>query len=67
MQKKLSIVAIFAVLGLAACSQGTDIERALVGGAAGCLAGDIVQEGECLTGAILGAGAGALADDLNNF
>lgn len=63
MYKKLSLVAVFAIFGLSACSQGTDLERAAVGGLAGCLVGDALDEGKCLTGALLGAGAGALADD----
>ena len=65
MQKKLSILAILSVMGLSACSQGTDLERAAIGGALGCFAGDVIQEGECLTGAAIGAGAGALADDIS--
>lgn len=65
MQKTLSLVAILATLGLAACSQGTDLERAMVGGAAGCVAGELIDDGECLVGAAIGAGAGALADDFN--
>lgn len=65
MQKKLPYLAIFAVLGLTACSQGTDMERALVGGAAGCVVGELIDDGECLVGAAVGAGAGALADDVS--
>ena len=63
MQKKLPFVFIAALMGLAACSQGTDIERAAVGGLAGCLLGNAIDEGKCLTGGILGAATGALADD----
>ena len=70
MQTKLSLVAIMAVFTLSACgggslgSRGTDLERAAIGGLAGCVAGDLIDEGKCITGAILGAGAGALVDDL---
>ena len=63
MQKKFTFIVIAAVLGLSACNQGTDLERAAVGGLAGCLVGDIISEGSCIKGGILGAGAGALADD----
>ena len=63
MQKSLILIA--TLVGLAACSQGTDLERAAVGGLAGCLAGDLINEGSCLVGAAVGAGAGALADDIN--
>jgi len=65
MQKNLSFIAIATILGLSACSQGTDIERAMVGGAAGCVVGELIDNGECLVGAAIGAGAGALADDIN--
>lgn len=65
MQKTFSFLAVAATLGLAACSQGSDIDRALVGGAAGCILGEIIDDGECLVGAAVGAGAGALADDIN--
>ena len=65
MQTKFSFLAIAAILGLAACSQGTDLERALVGAGAGCLVADAFDEGECLAGAAIGGAAGALADDFN--
>lgn len=67
MQFKLSILAIAAILGLSACSQGTDLERALIGAGAGCLAGEIIDDGECLVGAAVGGAAGALADDVNTY
>ena len=62
--QKLSFFAVVAILGLSACSQGTDLERAMVGGAAGCVVGELIDNGECLVGAAIGAGAGALADDV---
>lgn len=65
MQTKLSLLALAAILGLSACSQGTDLERALIGAGAGCIAGEIIDEGECLVGAAVGGAAGALADDVN--
>lgn len=64
MQKKLPFVIIAALLGVAGCTQGTDLERAAVGGVAGCLVGEIIDDGECLTGAVVGAAGGALADDI---
>ncbi len=64
MQKKFSIALIAAVLGLSACSQGSDLERAAVGGLAGCVIGDALSEGSCIKGGILGAGLGALANDI---
>ncbi len=64
MDKKLAVIAVAALLGLAACNTGSDLERAVVGGAAGCLVGDFIEEGECLTGAAIGAAGGALANDI---
>jgi hypothetical protein len=67
MQKTFALLAIAATFGLSACSQGTDLERALVGAGAGCLAGEIIDDGECLVGAAIGGAAGALADDVNRY
>lgn len=67
MQKTLPFIAVAAILGLSACSQGTDLERALIGAGAGCLAGEIIDDGECLVGAAVGGAAGALADDVNRY
>ena len=53
-----------AILGLAACDQGSDLERAIIGGVAGCAAGELLEDGECISGAAVGAAAGALADDI---
>ena len=64
MQKKLSFALIAAILGLSACRQGSDLERAAVGGLAGCVVGDAISEGSCIKGGILGAGLGALANDI---
>lgn len=67
MQKNFALLAVAAILGLSACSQGTDLERALVGAGAGCLAGEIIDDGECLVGAAIGGAAGALADDVDRY
>ena len=67
MHKNIVLLAIAAILTLSACSQGTDLERALVGAGAGCLAGEIIDDGECLVGAAIGGAAGALADDVNRY
>ncbi len=64
MQKTLSFAIIAALIALAGCSQGSDLERAAVGGAAGCLIGEILEDGKCLTGAAVGAAGGALANDI---
>ncbi|MDD9921398.1 MAG: hypothetical protein OXQ92_03820 [Boseongicola sp.] len=64
MQKKLSFLAIAALLGVTACNEGSDLERAIVGAAIGCAAGEIFEDGECISGAAVGAAAGALANDI---
>jgi len=64
MQNNISFLALAALIGLAACSQGSDLERALIGAGAGCIAGEIIDDGECLVGAAVGGAAGALADDI---
>lgn len=58
----LAFGAIF-VLSLAGCLR-TDGERAIAGGAAGAVAADVLDINPLL-GAAVGAGAGALCDDLN--
>ena len=62
MQKTTTIL-IAALLGLSACSQGSDLDRAMLGGLAGCVAGELYEDGECLSGAAIGAAGGALAAD----
>ncbi|MCG6883182.1 MAG: YMGG-like glycine zipper-containing protein [Silicimonas sp.] len=64
MQKKLPFLVFAAILGLSACNSNSDLERALIGAGAGCIAGEIIDDGECLTGAAVGGAAGALYDDI---
>lgn len=63
--QKLSTLTIIAFLSVSACSTGTDLERAAVGAVGGCLVGDAFDEGSCIRGAVVGAGVGALADDIS--
>ena len=64
MQKRIGFIAFAALIGLAACDRGSDLERAIFGAAIGCAAGEVLQDGECISGAAVGAAAGALADDI---
>ena len=64
MQNNKFLLAIAATLFVAGCNQGSDLERAIIGGAIGCAAGEIFEEGECISGAAVGAAAGALSDDI---
>ena len=62
--QKTSAILVIALLGLTACNTGSDLDRAIVGGLIGCAAGEVYQDGECLSGAAVGAAAGALSDDI---
>lgn len=64
MAKFCKIVALVALAGVvSACDQGTDLQRAGVGGLAG---GGIAAatHGNVVEGAAIGAAAGALSDDV---
>lgn len=63
---KLAPFALFAaVAAIAACDElDSDLERAAVGAAIGCAAGEILVDGRCIEGAIIGGAAGAIADDI---
>lgn len=63
MNVKLWTASIACLVTLSACDPiDTDLERAAVGGALGCAAGETVVEGRCVEGAIIGAGVGVLLD-----
>lgn len=63
---KFTPFALFAAItALAACDEiNSDLERAAVGAAIGCAAGEVLVDGRCIEGAILGGAAGALSDDI---
>lgn len=65
MQKIISLAAIVAVLGLAACGD-TDLERGATGAGIGAV-GAIALDADPLTGAAVGAAAGVLCDDVTNM
>ncbi len=60
---KSIIFASIAAVGLSGCLE-TDGERALVGAAGGCLANEVLRDGDCVNGALVGAVGGALFDDV---
>lgn len=65
MRKSTPLALILALTGLAACDRiDTDLERAAVGAAAGCVAGEVLVNGRCVEGAIIGGAAGALSNDI---
>ncbi|MEO0502754.1 MAG: hypothetical protein AAFZ14_05475 [Pseudomonadota bacterium] len=61
MSKILVLPATLAVLSLAACGDD-NIERAVVGAAIGCAAGEVLVDGRCVEGAVVGAGVGVLTN-----
>ena len=65
--KKQTAIILITLLGVSACSTGSDLERAAVGALGGCVVGDALNEGNCIKGAVVGAGVGALSDDVNLF
>jgi hypothetical protein len=63
MQKILSLTAVVAILGVSACdSANSNLERAIIGGAIGCAAGEVLADGRCVEGAAVGAGIGVLTN-----
>lgn len=63
MQRLVAIIFVSSTLGLSACDEvDSDLERGVVGAAIGCAAGEVLVDGRCLEGAIVGAGVGVLID-----
>lgn len=64
MQKTTPIAAILMLAGLAACDEiDSDLERAAVGAAIGCVAGEVLVDGKCVEGAVVGGATGAVVDE----
>ena len=61
---RIFIVAILAsTVSLSACNEvDSGLERAVIGAAIGCAAGQILVDGRCVEGAIVGAGVGVLTN-----
>ncbi|WP_299283481.1 hypothetical protein [uncultured Tateyamaria sp.] len=62
MRKFLTITAVITTTGLAACGDSSNLERAAIGGAIGCAAGEVIANGRCVEGAVVGAGVGVLTN-----
>jgi hypothetical protein len=63
MRRLIAIIVASSTLGLSACDAvDSDLERAVVGAAIGCAAGQVLVDGRCVEGAIVGAGVGVLID-----
>ena len=64
MRKIVCIAMLTTIVGLAGCDKvDTDLERAIVGAAIGCAAGEVLVDGKCVEGAIIGGAAGVVSDD----
>jgi len=63
MQRLVAITLVSSTLGLSACDEvDSDLERAVIGAAIGCAAGQVLVDGRCVEGAIVGAGVGVLTN-----
>ncbi len=63
MKRLMALFLASPTLGLLACAEiDSDLERAVVGAAIGCAAGEILVEGRCVEGAVVGAGVGVLTN-----
>jgi hypothetical protein len=63
MRNLVNVVAAVSVIGLGACSTtNSDLERAVVGAAIGCAAGQVLVNGRCVEGALVGAGVAVLTN-----
>ncbi len=58
MKKSIALMAVAAVMGLSACN--STLERAVVGAAIGCVAGQVLVNGRCVEGAVVGGGVGVI-------
>ncbi|MGB3407839.1 MAG: hypothetical protein WBA67_10125 [Jannaschia sp.] len=64
MYRKFIVPAAVVVTLLSGCVQDGDIERGAIGAGIGCLAGEVLRDGACVEGAVLGGGAGVLSNRL---
>lgn len=63
MRRLLTLITVAPTLGLVACDAvDTDLERAIVGAAIGCAVGEVLVDGRCVEGAVVGAGVGVLTE-----
>ncbi|WP_417257805.1 YMGG-like glycine zipper-containing protein [Celeribacter sp.] len=64
MRKTILAFSLLSATALAGCMENQDVQRAVVGAGLGCVAGEIIQNGKCVTGAAIGAAGGALLNDM---
>lgn len=63
MRRFFILTVVGSLFGLSACDEvNSDLERAVVGGAIGCAAGEVLADGRCVEGAVIGAGVGVVTN-----
>ncbi|MEN8838826.1 MAG: YMGG-like glycine zipper-containing protein [Celeribacter marinus] len=64
MRKTILAFTFLSATALTGCMENQDMQRAIVGAGLGCVAGEIISNGKCVTGAAIGAAGGALLNDM---
>ncbi|WP_371155015.1 hypothetical protein [Jannaschia sp. 2305UL9-9] len=64
MYRTLALPALALVTLLAGCVTNDDLVRGGVGAGLGCLAGEIIEDGACVEGAVVGGGAAVIGGRL---
>lgn len=63
MRRYLTLTAVASIMGLSACGDvDSGLQRAAIGGAIGCAAGEVLADGRCVEGAVVGAGVGVITN-----
>ncbi|MBM1219184.1 hypothetical protein JQU17_03160 [Ponticoccus sp. SC2-23] len=65
MKKLIALLVMVPVFALSACDElnlDPQLERAAIGAAIGCAAGEYLVDGRCVEGAVIGAGVGVFTD-----
>ena len=63
MHKSKPFILFAALVGLTACDEvNSDLERAAVGAAIGCVAGEVLVNGKCVEGAVVGGAVGVVTN-----
>ncbi len=60
MRSLVALMVASSTFGLSGCVGDRTLDRAVVGAAIGCAAGEVLVDGRCVEGAIVGAGVGVL-------
>ncbi|WP_417249976.1 hypothetical protein [Celeribacter sp.] len=64
MRKSIIAVSFLAATVLSGCLESQDMQNAAIGAGIGCIAGEIIRDGKCVDGAVVGGLGGALYNDL---